>query len=207
MPPQQMEEASNASSSSDEESNSEGNAAVFATSGQVCRIESNVFLGINTVSNPENLVYTTLDWEHVNDDPMHKQHHDMFTHFFDAETCQLMDPDGLHPFCLASKLNADDYLSFREILHMDKKLAKNGVMPWIRNFKTYSNQEPSSLSVGTKYSNRARKLFQQDGLFGRNVILPEKSTVSRHECAFTEICNAKIIQTMKHLHQWWNGQR
>ena len=32
-----------------------------------------------------------------------------------------MDPDGLHPFCLASKLNADDCLSFKEILRMDKE--------------------------------------------------------------------------------------
>ena len=72
-PPQQMEEASDASSSSsDEESNSESNAAVFAASGQVRRIDSNVYLGINTVSDPENLVHATLDWEHVSDDPMHK---------------------------------------------------------------------------------------------------------------------------------------
>ena len=45
----------------------------------------------------------------------------MFTCFFDAETCKPMDPDGLHPFCLASKLNADDYPSFKEILHVDKE--------------------------------------------------------------------------------------
>ena len=120
-PPQQMEEASDASSSSDEKSDSEGNAAVFAASGQICRIDGNVYLGINTVSDPENSVYANLDWEHVNNDPTHKQHHDMFTCFFDAETCELMDPDGLHPFCLASKLNADNYPSFREILRMDKE--------------------------------------------------------------------------------------
>ena len=61
VPMQCMEEASDASSSSDEESNSESNAAAFATSGQVCCIDSNVCLGINTVSHPENLVHTTLD--------------------------------------------------------------------------------------------------------------------------------------------------
>ena len=32
-----------------------------------------------------------------------------------------MDPDGLHPFCLASKLNADDCPIFKEILHVDKQ--------------------------------------------------------------------------------------
>ena len=45
----------------------------------------------------------------------------MFTRFFDVETCELMDPDGLHPFCLASELNADNYPSFREILRVDKE--------------------------------------------------------------------------------------
>ena len=45
----------------------------------------------------------------------------MFTCFFDAESCKPMDPDGLHPFCLASKLNADDCPSFKEILHVDKE--------------------------------------------------------------------------------------
>ena len=67
-----MEEASDESSSSDEESDLEENAAVFATSGQVRHIDSKVYLGINTVSDTEKLVYTTLDWEHANDDPMHK---------------------------------------------------------------------------------------------------------------------------------------
>ena len=119
-PQQHMEEASDVSSSSIENSNSEGNASVFAASGQVRHIDSNVHLGINTVSNPENLVGATLDWEHVSNDPVCKCHHDMFTHFHDAESCELMDPDGLHPFCLASKLDADDYPSFKEILCMDK---------------------------------------------------------------------------------------
>ena len=35
---------------------------------------------------------------------------------------------------------------------------KNGLTPWTRNFKTCSNQEPLNLSVGTKYSNRARNV-------------------------------------------------
>ena len=122
-PPPRMEEVSDSSSSSsDEDSDSEDKATVFAASGQVRCIDSNVYLGINTVSNPKNLVYATLNWEHVRNDSKYQHHHDMFMHFFDAETCKLVDPDGLHPFCLVSKLNADDYLSFKEILCMDKEL-------------------------------------------------------------------------------------
>ena len=69
-PPPHMKEASDSSSSSsDKDSNSEDNAAVFAASGQVHHIDSNVCLRINTVSDPENLVYATLDWEHVRNDP------------------------------------------------------------------------------------------------------------------------------------------
>ena len=94
---------------------------MFAASARVHHIDSEICLGINTMSNPENLVCATLDWEHVNDDPTYKRHHDMFTRFFDSETCELLDPDGLHPFCLASKLNADDYPSFKEILQMDRE--------------------------------------------------------------------------------------
>ena len=65
-----MEEVSDASSSSDDDSNSEDNDAV--SSGWVYHIDSNIYLGINMVSYPENLVYATLDWEHVSDDPMYK---------------------------------------------------------------------------------------------------------------------------------------
>ena len=58
----------------------------------------------------------------MGNDPVYRHHHDMFMRFYDAETCELVDPDGLHSFCLASKLNADDCLSFKEILHLDKEL-------------------------------------------------------------------------------------
>ena len=87
-----------------------------------------------------------------------------------------------------------------------KKLGMNGLTQWMRNSKTCSNQEPLSLSVESKCSNRARKLFEQHGPFGRNVVLPEKSTNSRHVCVFAEIFNAKIVQTTKLLPQQWNGQ-
>ena len=149
-----MEEASDASSSSDEESDSENNAAVFAASGRVRHIDNNVHFGVNTVSDPENLVCTTLDWEHMNDDPTHKQHHDMFTCFFDAETCKLMDPCGLHPFCLASKLNADDYLSFREILRVDKET-------WNEWFNAMDKELQDLLKSGTfKFVSQDKALKQ-----------------------------------------------
>ena len=56
----------------------------------------------------------------MKDNPTYKRHHDMFTCFFNSETCELLDPDGMHPFCLASKLNADAYPTFKEILQMDR---------------------------------------------------------------------------------------
>ena len=85
-------------------------------------INSDICLGINTVSDSENLVFSTLDWDHVSNDPVCEHHHVVFTCFHDAETCQSVDPDGLYPFCLVSKLNADNCLSFKEILQMDKEL-------------------------------------------------------------------------------------
>ena len=90
------------------DSNSEDNAVVFDASGQVHRIDSNICPGIKTVYNPENLVCATLDWEHVSDNPTYEQHHDMFMRFYHAETYELVDLDGLHPFCLVSQFNADE---------------------------------------------------------------------------------------------------
>ena len=139
----------------------------FAASWQVYQIDSNISLGINTVSNPENLVYATLDCKHMGNDPVYKCHQDMFTYFCDTETCKLVDLDGLHPFCLASKLNADNCPSFKTIVHHSRESSTwikssqiSGAMPQTRNFKTCSNTELSNLSVGIKYSNRVRTLFQ-----------------------------------------------
>ena len=136
-----MEEALDAASSLNVNSNSGDSAAVFVASRQARRIDSNICLGINTVSNPENLVYATLDWEHVSNDLVRKHHHDMFTPCHDAETCKLVDPDGLHPFCLASKLNTNDHPSFKEVLHMDKELHDDWFDAMDKNFKTCSNPE------------------------------------------------------------------
>ena len=52
------------------------------------------------------------------DDPSFKKYHDIFTRFFDTETCELVDSDGLHPFCLASKMQSEDFPSYRDILRM-----------------------------------------------------------------------------------------
>ena len=40
------------------------------------------------------------------------------TQFYDTETCELEDPDGIHPFSLASKLNSKDFPFFHEIINM-----------------------------------------------------------------------------------------
>ena len=93
---------------------------MFVASGQVHSIDSDAHLGINTVSDPKNLVCTTSDLEHVGNDPVHGHHHDVFAHFHDAEPCEPLDPDGLHPFCIASELNACNCLLFKEILCMGK---------------------------------------------------------------------------------------
>ena len=92
-PPPRMEEASDlSSSSSDKDSNSKDNAAVFVASGQVRCIDSNIYLGINTVANPENLVYATLNWEHVSDDSTYQRHHDMFYAILQCRNMQTCGP-------------------------------------------------------------------------------------------------------------------
>ena len=78
------------------------------------------YLALTKYISPENLVYATMDWETVPDDPVYKQFHAMFTRFFDDRTCELLDPDGIHPFAFASKLHNEDFPSFREILKMPK---------------------------------------------------------------------------------------
>ena len=115
--PPRIDHDSGSESGSDDSSleESERRKSVF----NVRRLQSNNFYGINTVTNPENLIYATLDWENVSDDPMFQAFHDKFTRFLDQETCELLDPEGLHPFCLASKMQSEDYPSFREIMRME----------------------------------------------------------------------------------------
>jgi hypothetical protein len=57
-----------------------------------------------------------LNWEAVDQEDEFKRFHDIFTRFFDDATCELLDPDGIHPFCLASKMSSEDFPTFKEIL-------------------------------------------------------------------------------------------
>ncbi len=108
--------SSSSSSSSDQEQvESSRRKSAF----NVRRVQSTDFLGVNAITNPDNLIYATLDWEKVSDDPLFCAFHDMFTRFYDAETCELQDPDGIHPFCLASKIQSQDYPTYREIMRME----------------------------------------------------------------------------------------
>ena len=63
-----------------------------------------------------------------------------------------------------------------------------------------------NLSVGMKYSNRAKKLLQWHRLSAKSIILLGMSIVSRQACACTGICSMTVTQTMKCLHLLWNGQ-
>ena len=70
------------------------------------------------ITDPSCLAYATLDWEVVHDDPTFLHFHNMFTRFYDSETCELLDGDAIHPFALASKLHNEDFPSFKEILRL-----------------------------------------------------------------------------------------
>ena len=84
-------------------------------------IKNRVFAGISHIQDPENTIYATLDWDHVDSDPLYKHFHDMFTRFLDPESYELLDAAGLHPFLLVSKLNSDDFPSFKEVMRMPKE--------------------------------------------------------------------------------------
>ena len=81
-------------------------------------IQSVQFSHIRHVSNDSDLAFAMIDCESVSDDPTYQHFHKMFTRFYDEKTCELLDADALHPFALASKMQSDDFPSFREILRM-----------------------------------------------------------------------------------------
>ena len=61
-------------------------------------------------------LHAMADWESVHEDPLHSHFHQMFTAFLDNESCKLLNPDSIHPFCLAFKLHSNDFPSFGQIL-------------------------------------------------------------------------------------------
>ena len=78
------------------------------------------------IRDPSNLIYATMDWEVVHDDPTFIQFHSMFTRFFDEATCELLDADAIHPFALASKMHNEDFPTYKEILRMQQMDGVNG---------------------------------------------------------------------------------
>ena len=41
------------------------------------------------------LEYVTLDWDVIPEDPMFREFHDMFTHFYDNNTSELLDGEAI----------------------------------------------------------------------------------------------------------------
>jgi len=82
-------------------------------------VMSRTFSHIKVIEDIKNLVYVTLDWESVPNDPLYKHFHSMFMSKVDRKTKELLDPDAIHPFSLAAKMDSEDYPTFKEILRMD----------------------------------------------------------------------------------------
>ena len=63
---------------------------------------------------------TELNWETVDNESLYKQFDRLFSLYVDPVAKELLDPDAaIHPFAMASKLESEDYPTFREILRMD----------------------------------------------------------------------------------------
>ena len=81
-------------------------------------VKSRLFTHVLAVSNMANLAYVTLDWETAKDNSMYKRFDRMFSMHVDPKTKELLNPDMIHPFSLAAKLEDSDYPTFKEILRM-----------------------------------------------------------------------------------------
>jgi hypothetical protein len=81
-------------------------------------IKSYLFSHIEHVATPTALELATIDWETIGDDPICLVFHEMFCRFLSDDQCELLDPDGIHPFALASKLQNADFPSFQDIMRM-----------------------------------------------------------------------------------------
>jgi len=82
-------------------------------------VNSRLFSHVRHISNPDNLVYATLNWETVTKDPLYQRFDDLFSLYVDTDTRELLDPDNaIHPFAMASKLESQDYPTFQEILRL-----------------------------------------------------------------------------------------
>ena len=83
-------------------------------------VKSRLFSHVRTITDAKNVIYATLNWESVTDDPKYQYFHALFSKFVDRQTKELLDPDAaIHPFSLAAKLENEDYPSYRDIMRMD----------------------------------------------------------------------------------------
>jgi len=82
------------------------------------KISSRQFSQVQHITDPNNFIYATLNWENVYKLDDFKRFHDILTRLYDNKTYELVDSDGLHPFCLASKMSSEDFPSYQEIMHL-----------------------------------------------------------------------------------------
>ena len=107
--------ADDESSSSEEEG---PDRAVFEA--QYRPVDSRLFSHVRAVQDEKNLAYVTLNWESVPDESLYQYFHELFSFYVDKDTKEVLDPESaFHPFALASKMESEDYPSFREIMRMD----------------------------------------------------------------------------------------
>ena len=82
------------------------------------RVSSRLYSHVRTIRNAKNLIYATLNWEQVTSNSLYQSFDHLFNLHVNAKTKELLDPDGIHPFALSSKMESEDYPSFKDILRM-----------------------------------------------------------------------------------------
>ena len=82
-------------------------------------ISSRSFSHVRRINDVKNLAHATLNWETVTQDSLCKRFHEIFMLHVDPTMKTLLDPDSaIHPFSMASKVESEDYPSFKEIMRM-----------------------------------------------------------------------------------------
>ena len=91
----------------------------FDAAGPECRpVNSRLFSHVRAISDVKNIIYATLNWESVKENSMYQYFDHLFSMHVCPKTKELLNPDMIHPFTLSSKLESEDYPSFKEILRM-----------------------------------------------------------------------------------------
>ena len=85
-------------------------------------VKSRLFSHVRAIQDTKNYVYATLNWETVSSESLYQRFHELFSLYMDQKTKEVLDPDSaIHPFSLASKMESEDYPTFKEIMRMDPK--------------------------------------------------------------------------------------